>query len=75
MILFIKSCKDCPFKFMGGFEDEEYNCSIDAEKRPVFKRDLVNHIDSIKFEDEKKWCKLNKHKITVQKEKPQQNLN
>ncbi len=59
---------------MGGFVDEEYNCFIDKEQRPVFRRDLVNHEDSIKLEDEKKWCPINKKYVIVRKEKPQQDL-
>lgn len=65
MDIVVENCKDCLFKFMSGWSDEEYACSIDKRKRLVYKRDCENHTDLIKFEDKKKWCPLKKEPIII----------
>jgi len=61
----VNNCEDCPLKYMSGYEGEEYTCSIDKNKRKVYFRNTINHIDSIKMKDKKKWCPLNDDDYTI----------
>lgn len=57
----VNSCRDCPLKFMSGWEDEEFSCGASDEMRTVYSRSKQQNW----LAEPPHWCPIGNGSYTI----------